>query len=520
MDHDEAARKFRLLQRLAVAALLLAAAIPRGRNLEASFAPGAEGERGTRAALTQLNHERFPELEETITALEIPAGTDRYEGIGEPPWEPLIWRSNSPLEADVLVERASFQFLGVEAIDPEAPVEFAVRVPHLALHLLALLVLWWAISEAFGGQIALMSLAFLTVLPPSIAYSTVSGTENLALLGSALMLGLYARHLQKREWWPLALLAPAACAAALLAPESMAMAALLPLQALGMKRIRAALLGALALWTPVVLLVLESGSQELDVLPRLASRAAAFIEFGPGLLREAVSLFTPIVLGLAAIGVALRFSRSLNAGWSARLKALEFPQPKEKHAEVAAVLLPFGVLAAMLSPDDGGPRLLFSVPIVALGVALFLQQITRPIAAMRAGIAPLVVLASLIAMPCLARFSLFELERRAEPTPRTVGAEIRSFELPPSDLCVIPASLAQGAPLEFYARRTLVPQSYLDRAEAGSVAVRRGIAPWTLAILLPLSSEDEEAEDVAHLRVRARQRASLRAAHEKWEVWR
>ena len=94
------------------------------------------------------------------------------------------------------------------------------------------------------------------------------------------------------------------------------------------------------------------------------------------------------------------------------------------------------------NPD--GATLLFLTPAIALGLALFLQQFTRPIAGMRAGLAPLVVAVSLIAMPCLARVSGFEKHYRSEPTPRSSGSRIRALDLPENSLCVIPDSIECG----------------------------------------------------------------------------
>lgn len=521
MNSQDAKHKLALLQRLAVAALLLAAAFPRARHLEASFDREADGERGAQAALTQLNRERLPELNEAILAIELPAGTVSYAGLGEPPWHDLIRESRSPLALDHRLEAASFAFLGIEASETEAPVEFAVRVPFLLLHLLALFVFWWAISQALGGQIALLSLAFMAVMPPALAYGTLTGTENFALLFGSLILGIYARHMQKGERLTLALLAPVALLAGLAAPETLALTALLPLHALVAKRVRTALITAATMWAPLSLLCSEYGPAELartlNPLPMLEARGDSLFEFLGTLLTDASSLFTPIALGLAVIGIALRVSRALHPRLRTRLEALEFPASKESRVEVVLPLVGFGVLAALASPETGGPRLLLLCPAIALGIALLLQQLTRPIAAMRAGLAPLVVLASLIAMPCLARFGFFEREFRSEPTPRTVGAELRALELEPDALCVIPASSAQGRALEFYARRTLVPQTYLDRAEAGTVALHRGILPWTLTILLPVNST---AKDATSLREQAANRATLRSATPSWEVWR
>jgi len=522
MEGEERAQKLVLLQRLGVVALLLAAAFPRAKHLESSFDRGADGERGAAAALAQLNFERLPDLEDAITAIEIPAGTDRYEGLGDPPWQPLIRYSRSALELDHRLEASSFRFLGIKAAEPDAPVEFAVRVPFLMLHILALFVFWLAIATAMGGQVALLSLAFLAVMPPALAYGSLTGTENFALLFSSLLLGLYARHLQKGERWSLGLLAPASLIAVLGAPETLALVALLPIHALVAKRVRIGVVAALLMWTPLAFIYSDYGSTELssmiNPLPLLEARGDSVFSFLSALLRDASSQFTPIALGLAALGIGLRLSRSLNSRWAARLDALEFPKVTARRIEVALLLVGFGVVGALISPETGGPRLLLLSPAVAFGIALFLQQVTRPIAAMRAGIAPLVVIASLIAMPCLARFGLFENRVRGGATPREVGAEIRALELDPDLLCVIPVSVAQGPALEFYARRTLVPQDYLDRAEAGNYAVERGILPWRLGVLLRVEAETG-AETGAEFRLQVAGRMTLRKTSEGWEVW-
>ena len=513
-----------MLQRIAVAVLLLAAAIPRGRNLDASFDREASGERGVRAALVELNAQRLPDIEAAITALEIPDGTDRYIGLGEPPWASSVWRSDSALAADLAIERVALEFFEVDFAEPDSPVEFAIRVPFLALHLLALFLLWWAVAQAMGGQIALLTLALLTVMPPSLMFGSLTGTESFALCFAALLVGLYAHHVRKRAWWSLVLLAPVSFGAALVAPETLAISALIPVHALVAKRVREGLAALVLMVGPIVLLVRFTEAEWLapltELLPRAESRIGEWLDFFGSLAADSSSLFTPIVFGIAGLGIALRISRCIHANWRTRLEALEFPAPTEPRIELGGLLLAFGLLAILVSPKESSPRLLLLVPAMALGVALFLQQLTRPIAAMKAGIAPLVVLASLIAMPCLARFAGYERAISESPTPRELGTTIRNLDLAPNEICVIPNSLAQGRALEFYARRSLVPQSYLDRAEAGSVAVKRGILPWTLTVLLPVKTEREDSKDVATLRMLGAERMELESSSELWEIWR
>ena len=53
-----------------------------------------------------------------------------------------------------------------------------MRFPFFLIHLIGLVAVWWAVSQALGKQIALMTLAFLAVAPPSITYSGLSGNRE------------------------------------------------------------------------------------------------------------------------------------------------------------------------------------------------------------------------------------------------------------------------------------------------------------------------------------------------------
>lgn len=519
MDGDEASRKLTWLARAAAVVLILAAAFARGRGLESSFDRGVDGERCVRAALTRWNDERFEDLERPITAIEIPAGSEGYAGIGEPPWQPLTRPQESELEWDLLLERASYEFFGVSLEVGTTDVEFPTRIPFFLLHLSSLVALWWGVERAYGRQVALLFLAFLATCPPSLAHASSPGTESLALLWIGLGIGVHGLALRKFAWWPALALAALTWLAWMTAKEVSLLLCVLPLEALVRRKTRAFLSLALPTWGVVALVASDAAGTNVTPAPwsGFVDQEAGLGAALGSLLRETVTLVPPTVLAISVLGLAVRVVREVKLSWRERLVALEYPKPEQPRAELGLWIALGTIAAALAAESSGALRSLHLVPLISLGLALFFQQLTRPIAGLKAGIAPLVVAISLLAMPCFARFAQYEYRVRSSPSPRELGAEILALDLPADALCCLPASSHAGRALEFYARRTLVPQELLDRAELGTVALQRGILPWRATLLLPVA--ETESEDEQKLRALTERGATRLGENETWQAW-
>lgn len=497
MQDSELSRRLLVIERVACALLILAAAFPRVRGLEASFDRGLSGQRAVAHALAARNASSVDAGGFPVASLRLPE--EVYSGFGEPPWAASLSLEGSPLP--FVVSRVALSVLAREP-DWSGPSEFALRAGFLILHLVALFAFTRAVRHALGAQVSLLALAFLAVSPPALAFGALPGGENVAL-APLLFAGAAAMRLQRGGGRAHALVVLSVflglVLATLAAPAAGAFGAALALHALVARR------GASGFWIGVPALAGPAGAlawlaaHARSVQERLHVDAPTFlqqwqtrwseasVDSVADLFAGAREAFGLVVLVPATFGLLSVVAR-LREATREKLDALEYPAPPSDRAQLAPALLIGGLCAAWLEPDAGLARFLWLAPALALLCAQLVQQFTRPILRLRAGIAPLVVAVSAIGLPCLARHAA--LTRRASgPTPREFGRAITELELPADVLWIVPEDSGLERVTAFYADRVLVPQAELDVAAAGTVAVELNLVPFRVGMLLPTDGE-------------------------------
>jgi hypothetical protein len=536
----------RLLERLGVALLLLAACVPRVRGLSGPFDREFDGFQGAFFSIACVNYERlgvwrfggYPCLD--IDLSEEP-GAQRTIYTNHPPAMPLLAYASVKL-----LGPAGWGDAWRSGRAPEG-IEFALRLPFLACHLLGLLAFWWALRQAGGPRVALLGLALLAALPISIAYAQLVNYENPSLPWVLLGCGFHARWLRGRPGRNLlwAALSFAAGTSVTFAPLFFLPPLLL--QALVRRGARDALRAALAL----------GGAACVPLALHAAwVRAGAPEAVSEGLLARAEVLLSPLFTGEAPLhewarrqGVRLLYYGT----WPLVLAALgglcvalirargrrERGAPVELGPPLLAGGL-FYLLAFYHHTFDGAGvfdgQTIFLInlaPGLAALAAALLDSLTAPLARLRGGIAPLVVAASLLALPGLQRANeLFRLWREpgpadgvpggrgpATPLPPTTGAEVARL-LPPGALGFYPASVSVNLAPCYYAWRTLLPVTQASFGERLGQARVRGLAGRERYLLLPKDPPPAVLADVGGVRAELATAGAPAAEDERWELWR
>lgn len=447
---------------LAAAALLTCAAlVPRLRDAAAPLAGGLDAARGGAAVIAAVNHERlgvartlgYPVLDVDLGARGSPDGL----------WSrPDLWSSDvRHAPTATLLAWAALNALAPadwnaawrEARAPEG-FELALRFPFLALHALLLAGLWWCVREGHGPRAGLLALALAAGSAPLLESAGLVGPENPSLAGVLWGTGFLARFVRAGRRSDLAL-----CAAAFLsggafgaAPLGFA-AAWCALALVRTERARTLGAGLVALAAAALPLLVHALSARA-ASRRLGSEGAAeLLAHGwslPGVPLR--SWFSAAAFVAAAVGLAVALASLARARGTFALRGT-------LRCETAGALLLGGLCCAVVLPDrlpdaTAALSIAFAPGICALG-AQALDALAPRLARLRAGLAPLVVLASSIALADLALVG----ERRAgaqRDLPRDAGACLREL-LAPGELGLVDprAGLDQAAAL--YAWRDLAP---------------------------------------------------------------
>lgn len=271
------------------------------------------------------------------------------------------------------------------------------QVVALAAHLLAAWALARLLRLTHGPAAALLAVTFWGTLPIAVLHGSLFGPENFGLacgLVAAVLL-----HGWLRDGRSLA--AGLALAVALVGLSfgwtSTLLLAAVPAASWRTPRAQVSL--------AVALLLLGAAG----VVHGLGERPG-HIQLGRGPV-DAFGL-TGLV---ALLGLGLRLTRQLSPTRRERLDRFAVGAPPSVDLVVPLSLL--GAAAYLLEPDAS---LLLFVPALAAGAAAVFVQVSRPLLGLRAGLGPVVVAVALVAIPGLAGYEVLRRQVADLPSPRPV----------------------------------------------------------------------------------------------------
>jgi hypothetical protein len=170
--------------------------------------------------------------------------------------------------------------------------------------------------------------------------------------------------------------------------------------------------------------------------------------------------------------------------------------------------------------------------LAALG-GLALAALGRPLARLRAGVAPLVLATSFVAFPAIARTNAIRFHWRepgprddpastrgpSPPLPITLGREIAEV-LPAGSIGLYPKGIGFNFAVSFYAWRSLVSVDERTFDGASALIERIGLAELPRYLLLPTDSYPTIDPLVARAREELAKHGLAPLAHNAhWEVW-
>lgn len=520
------------LERVGVLLLLAVALVPRLRDVATPFDREAEGAQAAFFAIAAVNHERLG-LSRTggYPVLNVDATSPDLRGAGAPissrHW--LFYTNHPPLVP--LVAWAALEALAPRGWDAAwrehrapAGIELPLRLPFLAAHLLFLWSLWWAARQSAGPRAALIALGLAASTPVLVHYATLVNYENPALVAVVLAAGFHARWL--RDGRASDLLGFALC---FLAGSCVTWAGLffLPwfvLAAWAGGRFRR---GALeALW--------GGAAAALPLVGHTlwARRVAGLAGLGlEGPVERARVLLQPLLDGSVGLDTwALRQLERLGpwlgwplavlalAGLGVALARLAQPPPgRARHpwrVETGVPLL-LGGWSYLLAfyrhtLDPQHSFLMLVAPGFVLLAAGALDALAGPLLRLRAGLAPLVLVASSVAVVGIDSANRLRHAHRATaeqaarhhlpapalPLPDETGAELAEL-VPPGALGLYPATTGLNLAVHFYAWRSLLPLAAADDLGYEAVARAAGLehAPRVLLLPTPPPPEAEELSE-------------------------
>ena len=548
MRSDRPLPDLRWLEQAAAFVLIMAALLPRARDLTAPFDRGTCGFQGAFFALAAVNYERlgfefgsgFPVLN-----LDVPLADDgapqldpqhAYVYPNHPPIVPwLAWSSARLLAADGWNEawRTGAAPSGLEV---------ALRLPFFAFHIVGLVAFWALLRRATGRGAALFGLAIFATVPIEIVYAALVDYEAPALC--AVFLGLvaglgYLRSGRQRELWSAALAFGLAVA---ITYGPLPFLIVLPWCGwrLGERRRAAALAGATGVFSVAALvtqgLYVRSAMSALGrPVDALETRARHLLEplwdgtapIGTWLVRQGTH-------ALAYIGPALLCAAACAFLWriAFQLRGPRQAVSTEKRSNIgipltiAGVAVLFAFYRHTLEPQY--VFLLWVVPGLVALVAELVADLTTPLLRLRAGLAPFVVLAGLLVLPGLAGATRLRHELRAPlgdrsfgaapelAGPAELGATIQGL-VPPGRPVVAPAALGFNLAVSWYAWRTVLPAANAGAAAALANAVGIEAEP---ILLTPAEPPPSAQSAVEAFESDAHAHGYRSTESEGWRVWR
>ncbi len=539
-----------LLERGGVILLLLAALVPRVRDVAATFDREIDGFQGSCFAAFCVNYERlgvgrfggYPTFN-----IDVPADADAelYLYGNHPPTVPLLcWATLK------LVGPDGWNEAWREDRAPEG-VELPLRLPFLLFHLFGLWTFWWALRQGSGSRVAMLGLAILAMTPVSALYAKLINYENPTLALVLLGYGFHARYLRGGAMRDLVRLGLCFAGAAAITFSPLFFLPPLVLQLLLRRNVAGAVRLALVVGACALVPIVVHGLWVRSALPAetsesVWSRAAHLLEplfdgtqpFGEWCRRQWVRLeyylSAPIFYAAVAGLVVLAWRRVRRRGSG--------EQPDGERIELAPPLLFGGFLllfAFYTHTFDGegvhGGQTLFLLnlaPAAAALAAVFLDALAPHLARLRGGIAPLVVATSLVGMPGIARTNEVRHLWRApgprddpslttgpdQPLPATSGAEIAAI-LPAGSIGLYPRQLAFNNAPSFYAWRTLLPADRETLGQTIGIIGELGLADLPRYLLLPREPDEAMRADIEAIRADLAARVEPVAGDDKWELW-
>lgn len=514
------------LELAAAALLLLAALVPRLRDAAAPLDRGFDGQQGGFFTIAALNYERltvartlgYPVLNVDLGERGAPGSLWQDTGhwlsyTNHPPTVALLaWASLNAMAPE------DWNAAWREARGPEG-FELALRLPFLALHAFALAGLWWCVREGHGSRAGLLALALAAGSTPLVVYAGLVNYENPALACVLWGTGWMSRFVRTRERG--ALVAVAACFAAggavTWAPLLFALAwcALALVQVERARTLGVGLVASAAAALPLAVhafaaraVLARLGQPEAGALARarelvgpLLDGSAPLSHWGALQAERWWDWFGPLSLAAAAAGSLVALARMLGARHDFALRAL-------LRCETATALFAGGLLCQVAfyrhTLDAQTSFLMLVAPgLCALG-AVALDALAPLLARLRAGLAPLVVLASTVALVDLGRAQALRfdlraprgalLEGRASPEsdlPHETAAALREV-LRPGELGLHPAELGWNLAVTLHAWRSLWPVAAPDDAVVEVVARRMALERAPRLLLVPDSGPGSE----------------------------
>jgi hypothetical protein len=531
--------------------ILLAGLVPRLRDVAAPFDRGVEGARGASFAIAAVNYERlglgraggYPvhnvdALREARPGVLLPIPSEHWlVDATHPPLVPLL------------------AWVALEALGPEgwseawrsgrAPrgVELPLRLPFALVHALFLAALWWAVREGHGRRTALIALALAAAAPVLAFHGALVGAEGPALLCLALAAGFHARW---RRVGRRADLGRFALVCSLGACVGNAGACFVPFFALATlaagrigRGVAQAAVGIAAALVPVALHALWIERVARDTghpLPNLGDRAREALAplageglpHGGSFTRELERLGPWIgwpVVALALAGLALLLARL------SRPPPAPAFAPRWQHVDVGVPLFLGGWLYfAATYRHAAEHHLMLVAPGFAVLAAVALDALAAPLARLRAGIAPLVVIVSSIALLGVRELHAQRYRSRAPlgepapaglappalPLPDATGAELASL-IPPGSVGLYPSETDLNLAAGFYAWRSLFPIAAPGDAAPAARARAAGLEQAARYLLLPTPPPAGVEEQAASLRAALAPPVTPRQAGARWE---
>ena len=540
----------RPLELLGVLAILLAGLAPRVRDFTAPLDREFEGYQGAFFAISAVNYERLGIARTNgypVLNIDLGPRADAQREIWSRPQFWFVYTNHPPLVP--LMAWASLKLLAPEGWNtaweeslPPQDFEPALRLPFLIMHLLGLLAFYWAARQAYGMRTAMVALALLAAIPPSVFYATLVNYENPALLFTFLSAGFFVRYLRggrKRNllllalsmgagaavtWAPLFFLIPFVLHAAL---------ARRPLRAFniawaagGAGLVPVAIHALLSRWTLNAMGKESSGivARAQELLGPLLDGSAPVSDWAVVQGQRLVSWCTPGLAVLALLGLAVSL--------------VPFRSRKEDKAPVRLGLtLAAGSGLYLLAfyrhtLDTQHSFLMFPAPAVALLAAVALNACAPLYGRLRAGHAPLVLATFTLAALCALRFNALRNEFRSEhdeprpagalvpefPLPDETGSEFRAL-LPPGSFAAYPSGTQLNLAPSLYAWRSILPiagpQDPIPTAAARSLGLEQ--APHYLLLPnLPSEATRGQVEALSTLT----DAPEPDAIGERWSAWR
>jgi hypothetical protein len=538
------------LERAALVVLFLAALVPRLFDVAAPLDRGFDGEQGGFFAIGAINFERlgvrrtggYPVLNIDLGDRADPATRlwDRTElwvsYANHPPTVPLIaWASLNALAPQ------DWNSAWRDAKGPQG-FELALRLPFLVCHLAALIALWWAMREAYGARAALLTLALAVAVPVFVLYAGMVNYENVCMPFLFLGAGFYARWMRggrKRDAVALGL-CYAGAGAVTWAPLGFA-AALSVHGRFASKPGRGTAAGAIAMVAAAIPLALHSvwaravlnrlGQPKLTPTMRARELLAPLLDGSVpiqrwlGLQIERVLEWCTgplFVVALAGLVVAVLRARKRTAD--------------PERVQIALPLILGGAIYLLAfyrhTSDAQTPFYMLVAPGLCALAATALDALAPRLARLRAGLAPLVVLVSSIAMFGIARTSDLRHALRAPAgdtrgghaapelaRPNEIGAALAEV-LPPGSLGLHPRALGFNLAVSLYAWRSLWAINGPDDPSPDIVAKRTGLASAQRWLALPDPPPERLSNELHALRSALIGDHAPDATTPGWSAWR